>query len=362
MIRGSAFRYFPLLAGVCAALILVLFAALAGAQAPAPAAVAPVSALVLPPRVVAGERATLAALASNGALAPEVAIELSGGVRLLTDATGRAAFDVPSQAGTMVASVPGTDVGAVTLILPPSLPGKILLARIPSAISLHDRFTLRGAGFSGDAVSDRVYIGDAPAFVLAASPIALVVAPGSRTITGSSAITVQASGMGASTQAQVIRADWTQERQTLEPGKSARLILHVIGTEDPQWLEIKNITPSIMKFKSGHTVWLHTSGGAANVAELPVKTLSAGDFSFSARLASAAGAADGEAAKQYLQAAIRVADPKNASRLAKCLLELTKDPRKAQKIYDQLGRMSGDVRAGELSWCIAAARDALLGS
>lgn len=360
-IRGSIYRNLPFLAYALIALHLALCVTPAAAQAPATPAVLPVSMLILPPRVVAGQSATLAALASDGSLAPGVTIEFPGGVKLRTDATGRADFDVPAQAGTLTARVPGTDIGAVTLILPPPLPSHALLARIPSAISLHDRFTLRGSGFSGEAVGDRVYLGDAPAFVLAASPVALVAVPGPGTVIGASEITLQASGTGASIQTQIIRADWTQDQQTLVPGKSARMTLHVSGTDNPQWLEVKNLTPSIIKFKSGRSVWVHTSGGPTNVAVLEVKTLGAGDFSFSVRLAPAAGAADVDAAGQFLQAAIRAADPKNGSRLARWLVELTKDPRKAQKIYDQLGGLSVNVKAGELSWCISAARDALLG-
>src|SRR2546429_705987 len=67
--------------------------ALAAQQTPLAPAAARI--LLLPKRIVSGERATLAVLDTNGRLAPGVAIHFSNGDHLRTDATGRALFVAP---------------------------------------------------------------------------------------------------------------------------------------------------------------------------------------------------------------------------------------------------------------------------
>src|SRR5437868_15421968 len=79
--------------------------ALAAQQAPlTPPSPAAARILLLPRRIVSGERATLAVLDVNGRLTPGVAVNFSNGDRLTTDATGRALFVAPLNPGVIFAS------------------------------------------------------------------------------------------------------------------------------------------------------------------------------------------------------------------------------------------------------------------
>src|SRR2546430_6025014 len=58
--------------------------------------------LLLPRRIVSGERATLAVLDVDGRLTPGVTVNFSNGDRLKTDATGRALFVAPLNPGVIL--------------------------------------------------------------------------------------------------------------------------------------------------------------------------------------------------------------------------------------------------------------------
>src|SRR5438094_5207316 len=135
--------------------------------------------LLLPRRIVSGERATLAVLDVNGRLTPGVAVNFSNGDRLTTDATGRALFVAPLNPGVIFASIAGRMGRVATAIL--SL-GEAALASIevssaPRVASLTDRFEVFGKGFCGDADSNQVTIAGQRAIVLASSPSSLIVLP-----------------------------------------------------------------------------------------------------------------------------------------------------------------------------------------
>src|SRR5712692_2234473 len=107
---------------------LILAVALALGLAVAPAAVAqntPGAAIVLPGKLVAGERATLAVLDAEGRLAPEAEVEFGGGTRLSTDATGRLTFPVPNVPGILRVSLHGQAANAsATVLAPAATPGE----------------------------------------------------------------------------------------------------------------------------------------------------------------------------------------------------------------------------------------------
>ena len=63
--------------------------------------------LLLPRRIVSGERATLAVLDVNGRLTPGVTVNFSNGDRLTTDQTGRALFVAPLNPGVIFGSIAG---------------------------------------------------------------------------------------------------------------------------------------------------------------------------------------------------------------------------------------------------------------
>src|SRR6266851_2406003 len=61
--------------------------------------------IILPPKLVAGAQATLAVLDSQGRLLPNIEVELSGGQKVTTDATGRALFKGMDDPGALVAKI-----------------------------------------------------------------------------------------------------------------------------------------------------------------------------------------------------------------------------------------------------------------
>src|SRR6202165_2988966 len=73
--------------------------------------------LLLPRRIVSGERATLAGLDVNGRLTPGVTVNFSNGDRLTTDATGRALFVAPLIPGVIYGSIAGRAGRVATAIL-----------------------------------------------------------------------------------------------------------------------------------------------------------------------------------------------------------------------------------------------------
>src|SRR5271155_5152417 len=72
--------------------------------------------IVLPPKVVAGQPATLAVLGTDGRVAPNVAVNLGGNLHVTTDKTGRAVFNVPVSGTVLFAKASGNS--AVALIDP----------------------------------------------------------------------------------------------------------------------------------------------------------------------------------------------------------------------------------------------------
>src|SRR6202163_1530559 len=100
-------------------LIASLFAPWANAQQSARAA-SGARILLLPRRIVSGERATLAVLDVNGRLTPGVTVNFSNGDRLTTDATGRALFVAPLIPGVIYGSIAGRAGRVATAILSPS--------------------------------------------------------------------------------------------------------------------------------------------------------------------------------------------------------------------------------------------------
>src|SRR3989440_11279578 len=111
--------------------------------------------LLLPRRIVSGERATLGVLDVHGRLPPGVAVNFSNGDRLTTDATGRALFVAPLNPGVIFASIAGRMGRVATAILSPSeaASASIEVSSAPRVASLTDRFEFFGQGFCGVAES-----------------------------------------------------------------------------------------------------------------------------------------------------------------------------------------------------------------
>src|ERR1700716_1047287 len=107
------------LAFIFACLIANIFAPGTSAQQSAPAA-SGARILLLPRRIVSGERATLAVLDINGRLTPGVTVSFSNGDRLTTDATGRALFVAPLNPGVIYGTIEGRHGRVATTIAAPT--------------------------------------------------------------------------------------------------------------------------------------------------------------------------------------------------------------------------------------------------
>ena len=147
------------------------------AQQPPPASAA--RTLLLPKRIVSGDAATLAVLDMNGRLTPGVTVNFSNGDHSVTNATGRAMFVAPLNAGVIYATIASHSARAYTTILTPAeAPSSSLqVSNAPTFASLADRFELSGTGLCGEADANTVRVAGKPALVLASSPAALIAIP-----------------------------------------------------------------------------------------------------------------------------------------------------------------------------------------
>src|SRR5438093_11102639 len=135
--------------------------------------------LLLPRRIVSGERATLAVLDVDGRLTPGVTVNFSNGDRLKTDATGRALFVAPLNPGVIFGSIAGRTGRVATTILSPgeAASASIEFSSVPRVASLTDRFVVFWKGFRGASDSHRITIAGQRAIRLASSPASLIVLP-----------------------------------------------------------------------------------------------------------------------------------------------------------------------------------------
>ncbi|HEV3254994.1 MAG TPA: IPT/TIG domain-containing protein [Candidatus Acidoferrales bacterium] len=340
----------------CALLTLSLILFAAGLSA-ADEGQAP-SALVLPRRLVAGQPATLAVIAADGRLLPGVGVEFSAGKKATTDATGRAFFIAPAGPGVLRAEIPGTQIRAAAIVQAPEAPVLIELTQVPKIVSLHDRFSLRGRGFRGEADRNRVQLGGQTALVLAASPVSLVVLPRPGTAPGSVSVVVNVAGAEASAPLEVVAVEF-DPAQPLVPKKKGSLLVRVRGTSEPMDLEVQNLSPGTLRFAHGDFERVTTRGGADNGAEISVKGIAAGDFSFRVRLLTPlAGPPDAEAAREFLKAA-REAAPELGHRLDALIQRLEKRPPDAERVESELENILAKQPGGDSKVILQAALDAL---
>jgi hypothetical protein len=267
-------------------LAVFFFAREATAQQPAPAA-SGARILLLPRRIVSGERATLAVLDVNGRLTPGVTVNFSNGDRLTTDVTGRALFVAPLNPGVILGSIAGRTGRVATAILSASeaASASIEVSSTPRVASLADRFEIFGKSFCGDADANHVTIAGQLAIVLASSPAALVVLPPSELQPGSAAVEVscakrQAPGFSAAFVGLELEAD----SSPLKPGEHRALAVRVRGASGKIALEARNLAPEIAELSGGNPVRASSSGGADNFARFEVVGRSNGSFLISIRL------------------------------------------------------------------------------
>jgi hypothetical protein len=267
------------------ALSALLFACSAIAQqAPNPAGA---RILLLPRRIVSGERATLAVLDVNGRLTPGVTVAFSNGDRLTTDKSGRALLVAPLVPGVIFAAIEGRRGRVSTTIVAPTETELSLVEinSVPRIVSLSDRFDVLGHGFCGDADANNVTIGGLPAIVLASSATSLVVLPPADLDPGLAPVKITC-GKNSFPVFNVAFLELAlhADSSALAPGEHRGLTVSVRGTAAKIALEAKNLAPDIAELSGGDAVRQLSSGGPDNAAHFEVVGRKRGSFLISIRL------------------------------------------------------------------------------
>jgi len=273
-----------LLAGLCT--LLLTGAAYAEQRQPAPAPGNP-RILLLPRRIVSGERATLAVLDVNGRLAPGVTVNFSNGDHLTTDQTGRALFVAPLNAGTIFGSIAGRPGRVATAIVMPSEAelSQVDIKSVPRIASLSDRFDIIGHGFCGDADANTVTVGGQPAIVLASSATSLVVLPPVDLEPGIAPVQITCGKNSFPTVSMIfLGLELHADTSPLGAGEHRRLTVSVTGTTAKIALEAINLAPNIADLVGGTAVRHFSSGGPENTARFEVVGHHHGNFLISIRL------------------------------------------------------------------------------
>ncbi len=266
-------------------LTVFVFARGSNAQQPAPAA-SGARILLLPRRIVSGDRATLAVLDVNGRLTPGVTVNFSNGDRFTTNATGRALFVAPLNPGVIFGSIAGRTGRVATAILSASeaASAAIEIASAPRVASLTDRFEIFGKSFCGDADANQVTIAGQRAIVLASSPAALVVLPPDLQ-PGSAAVEVAcAKRQSPAFSVTFVGLELEADSSPLKPGEHRELTVRVRGAAAKITLEARNLAPDIAELTGGNPVRASSGGGAENLIKFEVVGRTNGSFLISIRL------------------------------------------------------------------------------
>jgi len=276
-------------AGTLSKLGLLVFVGLWGGVCPGQQVPAASGAriLLLPRRLVIGERATLAVLDVNGRLTPGVNVAFSYGEKVTTDTTGRARFVAPLNPGTISAGIEGrSGKVSATIVTPAEISSATEeVTAAPRLATLGDRFELVGYGFCGDADANHVKIGELQALVLASSPGSLIVLPPAEAEPGP--MKVQAScGQKAATPFTMVFVNLELEASsgTLSPGEHRTLSVRVKGTTAKVAVEARNLGADVAELVGGGIVRASSSGGAENIAKFELAGRTRGNFTISIRL------------------------------------------------------------------------------
>lgn len=247
--------------------------------------------LLVPHTIVSGERATLAVLDSRGRLAPGVNIIFSNGDHLTTDVTGRALFVAPLNAGVILASIEGSSARVPVVIIPPSeaVADTTSLDSAPQFVSLADRFDITGRGFCGVADANQIAVSGANAFVLASSPMSLIIWPPPDLPPGRASVTISCAKLTSSSfDVDFVSLELDADSSPLKPGVHRALRVLVRGTSEKVELQVRNLAPAVAEIVGGNNRKVSTSGGTQNVAELEIIGRAVGNFQISIRLVSTA--------------------------------------------------------------------------
>ena len=320
------------------------------AQAPPPAL-----SIVLPPRLLANAPATLAILDDDGHLAPGVAVDIGNGQHVTTDATGHASFTAPPD-GALIAKAEGVFAAA---LVDAASPHAAAATTVAPNVSQHDRFAICGSGFSDNVAADHVTIDGDAAFVLAASPVCVVILPQTRTLAGPAKIAIDAGAAVATANTSLVSLDFVPPNPPLMPGRKGKLVVRAEGTADPLQIVVENHSANVLRFVRGDTQELHTSGGTQNQVPIDVQAIRSGDFSFRARILPPA---DPTIAVRYLEIAEGVVpkNPGNMQRALKAIArQLAHHPRDSAKARAAVQHLAASAPPGSLRALLDAAAASL---
>jgi hypothetical protein len=269
--------------------LAAVFAPRSAAQQQAPPAPAPSAArtLLLPRRIVSGERGTLAVLDMSGRLTPSVTVNFSNGDRVTTDVTGRALFVAPLDPGVIFGSLAGRAGRVATAILTPAeaATASMEISSAPHVASLTDRFEIFGKGFCGDADANQVKVAGHAALVLASSPVSLVILPPSDLEPGEATVEIVCAKRDAPPFAlTLVELALQADSSPLKPGERRALTVRVRGTAAKISLEARNLAPEVAELAGGNPSRAMSSGGTENLARFEVLGRKNGNFLISIRL------------------------------------------------------------------------------
>jgi hypothetical protein len=242
--------------------------------------------LLVPRKMISGDRTTLAVLDVNGRLTPGVTIAFSNGDHVTTNATGRGAFVAPLTPGVLYATIQGRPGRVQTLVIAaPASASSPAVLQAPHFASLSDRFELQGHGFCGDADKNIVQVNGQAALVMAASSESITILPPEDLQPGPADVTV-ACNKGPANAARVIFLSLSLEADTspMQPGQKRTLTVRITGTRDRVTLEAHNLAPEIAELAGGNTAKAITSGGGENVANFALAGKQHGNILVSIRL------------------------------------------------------------------------------
>jgi hypothetical protein len=243
--------------------------------------------LLLPRKLVIGERATLAVLDVNGRLTPGVNVAFSYGEKVTTDTTGRARFVAPLNPGTVYAEIEGRS-GRVSsnIVTPAEIPSATEeVTAAPRVATLSDRFELQGHGFCGDADANHVTIGGMAALVLASSPGNLIVLPPTEVDPGPARMQVECGQkMSEAFTVVFVNLELVASNGAMAPGEHRSLVVRVKGSTAKINLEARNLAAHVADLVGGGIVRATSSGGAENLAKFELVGKTGGNFTISIRL------------------------------------------------------------------------------
>lgn len=310
--------------------------------------------IVLPPKVVAGRPASLAVFGADGRLAPGVSVDLGKNQQVTTDASGRAIFTALADVGVILARASGASAAA--LVDPePSSPASPPLSVAPF-LSVRDRFSICGSGFRAEPDSNQVLLNGEHALILAASPECVVALPGPKSTPGPVKIVAETASGELTAASTLVSLLFESPPSPPVVERKSRLDVQVVGSDQPLSIVVENQTPGVLRFLRGDRQELRTSGGQQNAADVEIKALRTGDFSFHARLLPVP---DLVTARRYLAAAQPIAGRDLQRRLKKLAAQLDRHPRDIAQLRLELDSILSVTIEGDLRTLLDSARTAL---